>query len=381
MTSTETQSLIERRRMVRTTAGVLDVLGVVDGRVSVLRAESSVDAAAVSRSENILFELDEQLPMDWFRARFADLAARRAEQAMTTEALCDYGSLLARRASDLPRIDRIEFIATRLLTRELPDGQLEALPQAEFFNVLARLDLRVAADAAHRDEAVAFFLDAARRLAACTSVKSILADGLYGEVQAYKRSLRRVRLDPAILYASVLLSAAITNHLVRFAEEEALPRKTLLSRVACTDVDIDKILSASDDVVLPPRVPRYKLIFTDVGVRRRAPFLVALVAVGAAYLFRGPVAEENDLAPMPPRLLEAVSPLLLSAEVSSGAAPRVVIAHVDGEAWRALDPAQRRARAAEMAAALGHQGIRAALMYDSGALVVQVENGAVITAR
>jgi hypothetical protein len=371
-------ALVERRRVVRACAGVLDVLGVADGRLPVLRASGEDDVAGVARHENILFEIDDVLPNGWFRQRFTDLAARRGEHEISTDALCDYACFFARRAATLPRIDRIEFIVTRLLTRELDDGQLEALPQAEAFAVLTRLDLGVTADSAQRDDAVAFFLDAARRLSACTSVESVLSAGLYGEVQAHKRALHQQRLDPAILFASVLLSAAITNHLLRFAGAEGIARRTLLSRVASTDVDVDRILAARDDVVLVPRPRRYRLIFTD-GTRRRAP-LVFLALAAAAVVFSGP-AEVNELSTVPPRLTVALSPLLRSAEVSNGSSPRVLFAQIDVDAWAALGPAERRARATELAAALDTQGIRAALVYDNGSLVVQVENGVVVLAR
>ena len=144
-------TLLARQAVVVDAARLFLLLGVPDARLDVIARTPGDTQNAIARNENILFEIDAAMPMSWFRERFARIGDKRIETELSAEALSRTANLLARRARDIARIDRIEFIATRLLTRELPDGQLEALPQHEFFQLLSQLSLGVTADDEARD--------------------------------------------------------------------------------------------------------------------------------------------------------------------------------------------------------------------------------------
>jgi hypothetical protein len=369
-------SLLARQAIVVDAARLFLLLGVPDARLDVIVRTPGDTANAIARNENILFEIDAAMPMSWFRERFARIGDKRLESELSSEALSRTANLLARRARDVARIDRIEFIATRLLTRELPDGQLEALPEGEFFQLLSQLSLGVTADDDTRDKAVAFCVSAAERLQQATSVETLLGSGVYLELQGYKKSLREKRLDAAILYACILLSVAITNYLIRFAAGEGLAHRTLLARVASTELDAEKILSAAEDTdadKLKPHFARSARLRDDPRLR----LVVGIVIAFSIWTFGGPPHPTAVMSDLPPDRFGPISPVLQSALLSDGEAPRVFIARVVDKTWARLSPEEKRSEAVAVRIARGVQQEEASLglIYDGDKLVALIEEG------
>jgi hypothetical protein len=366
----------QRRALVVDAAKVFLALGVADSRLEIIARGPGDSLAAVVRSENIVLAIDESLPMSWFRERFAVLVDRAEESRLAPETLYGLAAMLARRAKEPARVDRIEFIATRLLTRELPDGQLEALPEARFFEILDNLQLGIRAGDDVRDKAVAFFVDAATKLQRCASVGELLGGGLYLELQGYKKALREKRLDPAVLYASVLVSVAITNHLLRFAAGEGIAHRTLLARVASTELDAEKILAASEDVQ-----SRRRRLQELAGRTRRNPAIVLGVAAGvaAAVLILGlPSSPAATLSPLPAAEVTALSPLLVEAALSDGEDGRLLVVRVDTTQWVRLRDDDRREAVRAVGKASRARGATHVLLFDDAALVGHAQGNDVL---
>jgi hypothetical protein len=367
MTGAET-SHEARRIVVADAARALVALGVSDARLDVIAREPGTTLAKVARSENIVFTIDETLPMGWFRERFAALVDHREGLALRPETLHRLAALLARRPRDIARVDRIEFIATRLLTRELADGQLEALPEAEFFQVLNQLQLGITASDDVRNTAVGFFVDAAQKLQACSSIEQLLSGGLYLELQGYKKSLREKRLDAAVLYASILVSVAITNRLLRLAAGEGIAHRTLLARVASTELSAEKILAAKEDAQLRRR----RLQELAASGRRNPRVVVGIAAaVAATILLLGlPPSPASGLVAINGDDVRALSPLLSKAAISEGEGARLLVAHAKTTDWVRLDDQQRRDAVVAIAAAAAKKGAQQVLVFDEAAALV-----------
>lgn len=155
-----------------------------------------------------MLALDDDLPATALRARF-----RR--ELLTEEDVHGYARLLASVPPTPERAERLELLLTRLLTRELPDGQLELLPDQDFVRSLAAVVGSHGTDDETRARAVAFFTDAARRLSGLEGVQDLFSSGLHHDLHSFKASLGDARLDPAVIYASLLLDVALANHIAR----------------------------------------------------------------------------------------------------------------------------------------------------------------------
>jgi hypothetical protein len=201
----------------------------------------------------------------------------------------------------------------------------------------------------------------------------MLGGGLYLEVQGYKKSLREKRLDPAILFACVLLSVAITNHLLRFAAGEGLAHKTLLARVASTELDAEKILAASEDA----EPARKKRVVVDATPTRMSPGQRFALLVGAALalrIFAAPATSGASMEPQPPGRAHDISDAFQSVAVSDDD-ERFVVAKVGHEAWKRLTATQRRLEAERLLRALKDMGSRNAVVLDGDSAVVIVQQG------
>jgi hypothetical protein len=375
MTDASDPALLTRQTVVVDAARLLLLLGVPDARLDVIARTPGDTASALARNENIIFDIDAAMPMSWFRERFARIGDKRIETELSATALSHTANLLARRPRDVARIDRIEFIATRLLTREMADGQLEALPETEFFQRLSQLSLGVSADDETRDKAVTFCVGAAERLQQAVSVETLLGGGVYLELQGYKKSLREKRLDPAVLYACILVSVAITNQLIRLAAGEGLSHRTLLARVASTELDAEKILAAIED----PDAHKPRPTFSKPARLRDDPrvrLAAAVVVACAIWLFGAPSAPSSSLAELAPERFGAISPVLESARLSDAGPPRLFVGRVVGATWGRLNRDEKRAAADGLVRGLRQEEAATALFYDGDSLVVVIEGDA-----
>lgn len=386
-----------RVKTLRDGVELLEALAIDDDRLVALRQalDKPPEADELAGLELALLEIDEAIPAPTFRERFRG-------NLLPPDALCRYAALLARNAASTTRFDRIELIVTRLLTRELADGQLEVLPETDFLSVLEQITPRVVLSAERRDKSITFFLNAAQRLEAFTSIHDVFNSGIYLDVQGYKRALRDERLDPGILYVSVLLSVAITNHLMRFASRAGIERSVVLSRVASTELKVDEIFSASEDLDVarkrPKRAPPKSAAksteraeraweppaggsparASSMGSRAALAFGLLFTLAGGALAWRGPVPRENTLDALPAAKMASISSHLKVAEVSEGRARPLLVGRVDDSSWMLLSLDQRRAVAEEIRQGIAHHGIATAVVYRGKTLVVHVDQGRIV---
>jgi hypothetical protein len=185
-----------------------------------------------------LLALDDDLPVAALRARF-----RR--ELITEEDVLGYARFIATAPPTADRAERLELLLTRLLTRELSDGQLELLPEQDFVRTLAAVVGARTTDDETRGRAIAFFTDAAQRLSAMKGVQDLFSSGLHVQLHAFRTDLGGARLDPAVLYASLLLDVALANHIARLGggrktlaaeeSEEAAVRRRLGGALAAVE--------------------------------------------------------------------------------------------------------------------------------------------------
>ncbi|MBM4283065.1 MAG: hypothetical protein FJ137_20690 [Deltaproteobacteria bacterium] len=370
-------SLLHRQAVVVDVARLLLLLGIPDARLDVIVREPGDTPQAIARNENILFGIDAAMPMPWFRERFARIGDKRIDEALSAVALSRAAAFFARRARDVARIDRIEFIATRLLTRELPDGQLEALPHADFFDLLEGLGLGIVAEPEMREKSVNFCLDVAQRLQEATTVETLLGSGAYLELQGHKKALREKRLDPAILYACILDSVAITNRLLRFAAVEGLSHRMLLARVASTELSAETILATIED----DDASRGKTTFETrarLSDDPRVRLAVACVASWLAWALLAPGAPTTTLTPLDAGRYTAISLALKAAEISDGDAPRLLIGHVEPRKWGSLTAAERRRVSESLVRGVRQEEAVVGLFYIDRRLVVLIDHNEVV---
>jgi hypothetical protein len=334
-------SLVTRQEVLVDVSKLFLFLGIPDARLNVIERSPGDSAATIARNENILFGIDAAMPMSWFRERFARIGDKRVEEELTADVLSRTAGFLARRARDDARIDRIEFIVTRLLTRELPDGRLVVLPPADCFSLLNDLALGISADGDTREKVVKYCLGAVERLHDATSIEALLTGGRYLELQGYKKALREKRLDTAVLYACVLASVAITNHLLRFAAVEGLSRRALLARVASTELSVEKILSVVEDVDASKGQVTFqtKAKLRDDPRVRLAAACAASVCAWIAFSPPGPSAEIEELTS---ERYSTISLTLQNASLSNDDTPRLLVGTVSPTKWSGLTPAERR---------------------------------------
>jgi hypothetical protein len=369
-------ALLARQAVIVDVAKMFLLLGIPDARLDVIVRSPGDSQATIARNENILFDIDAAMPMSWFRERFARIGDNRVDEEMSAASLSNAAAFLGRRARDISRIDRIEFIVSRLLTRELPDGQLEALPPGEFFELLDQLAISAHADADTREKAVKFCLSVAQRLQEATSIESLLAGGAYLELQGYKKSLREQRLDPAILSACVLVSVAITNRLVRLAAVEGLGQRALLARVASTEISAESILSAVEEteaVPVPQTSPKPARQRDDPRVRLAA----ACVASVVAWILSAPGGPSAIQEEIPQERCGTISLVLQSATISDGSPPRLLVGRVHPTKWAALKPDERRRAAEALVRGAREEQAATALFYSGERLVALIEDGEV----
>lgn len=412
----------DRREALLQGLTLLDALQIEDERVQPLRdalaagpRDESLDAL-----EATYLAIDEAIPSSIFRERLTQVQLDAA-------VLCPVAALLARHAQLTARLDRVELLATRMLTREVADGQLEALPEEDFLRVLDQIAPAVTLAANRRDPSVSFFIEAAQRLEGFTSAHDVFNSGLYMDVQGYKRGLRSHRLDPGILYASVLLSVAITNHLMRLVARTGAERGVVLARIASTDMKVDEIFSRREqlDLARKREAPQAAPVAAPVQVTRKEkeaakakataeaeaearakaraegglqpPELAAmnsqrgrryalvagviLAIVGAGMIVRGPVSNVNTLVAMDGSATARISPLLASAELAKGAGKPTLWGRVHEPAWLSLSLAERKSAAAAMVKSLAHKSIDNAFIFRGKSLVVQVDQGQLILVR
>jgi hypothetical protein len=394
--------IAEQMRRLVAAAELFHAMGVHDPRVSALRQRTQglsqraeqlhklgLDAAGVARAASALererddataeiMGIDDGIPMPWFREHFV-------RGIVPTEQLEAYARLVADNAGSSARRDRVEFVATRLMSIELADGQLEPVDEEQMLAILANVVPRETVSEATREKAVEFFAECADRLAELDSVAAVFDGGLYLDVKGYKSALEEERLDPGVLYGSVLLSIAMTNHIQRHAGDEGRSDRDVAQAQARGDAEVEGTFkTAAVDA-------RFEAVRKKVEVqapqrvynpgqesRWRRPLRIAgaaIAIVGGLLLVAVNSSEvQGTLRAAPLTGLDTVSDVFVKGQLARGGG-RFFLGHVDAERWNALNPEERRKVAKDLADWLAAEAVYSALVYRDGAIVIHVEDG------
>jgi hypothetical protein len=359
--------LTQRARSLADRAERLQVLPEVDPARR--RGEEGLRGESLTLAGDIA-KLDDSIAFAWLRERFASDPPR--------EELLGYTTTIAAVAQSGERIDRVDFLAARLLSREHDGGQRDVLDEAEVSTLLARVVPETAIEPERRDKALGFFEQCADRLEGMESVDQLFDSGLYVDVKGFKAALAADRLDPAVLYASVLLSVAITNHLARHGARAAG------GETGDTSHAFDR--APDEAAALEKRFQQARLSIARQTLRelrrnswRTVALAAATVVCGVLALWSNAPSQRLRLQSAESAIVADVSELLLEGGFSSGEGQRVFVGSVDQARWDALDDAARGAALEGVATRLLEgMNVREALLLAQGEVVGQVVQGRVV---
>lgn len=353
--------------------------------------EKAVDAAEarVATLEDKFIAVDGIVPMSWFRERF-DVSRS------SSVALVDYVSLLGPLAStgDSSRIDRVQYLLTRLLAAFLPtDADSPADRRRLLMEALPPFPL----DPAVLERASTFFQDAARRLSTFTTLKDFFDSGILIDVRGYKLSLRSQLLDPEVMAGVIELNEAIGRTIDALAERERTSERDLATQLAEVDARIKAIFaqdraeetqrsvqlvrylqSAQEAKAKGKRAPRLE----DFGGPRRPPVNrtrvlgVAVALLAVLVVWRG--SGSSRLVELPTSECSAASSVVVSCVVAPPANPRFFVGQVDGARWALMDEPSRREAAVALAGKVRDRGWLTGTVLLEDTVVMQVENGTVM---
>jgi hypothetical protein len=350
--------------------------------------------AGVEQLETKLEQLDSHIPMGWFREHFDPSQA-------SSVALADYATLLGRHADDQPRLDRIQFLLTRLVSFFLsPEDDSPALRRQLLAEALPPSTLAEGARAA----VVAFCHDAARRLGTFTRLKELMDSGFFVDVRGYKLSLRQQLLDPDVMTAVIELNEATSLTLDRLAEAEAegVAGPALEQHLAEVDLRIKSIfkqlrVDESDKTQKfeawlkdsadgkpgrkRPRLTAEELMSIRPNRREDRRLLLGAIALVLVLvmIFRLPHAQK--LHTLTPAECAELSPLVVSGAAAPENAPRIFIGAIDKGRWALMDGAGRQDAALELARHVQAKGWVAATVMLEEQVVIQIEDGNVLVVQ
>ena len=362
-------------------------------------SRSELEALA-SETEIVLLEFDATVAMRSFRERFTELPTAQS-------GLIAYARLLA---CDLAgaddRLDRFEFVVTRLATRTSASGTVEMRAALDIDALAAEIGLAASAPREVAPAAIAFLSGAAERAEAVETPEEIFESGLYSELRDFKRSLGTSLLEPDILFACLRLNVVVTNKL-RSSGMESLE---IDARAAGADTgdsrgggatvcSLEAIQQEFEKVrqTLPPRrIERPKgrgpkAAPTSRAQRRRrsdrpgrrqpgitVKLLAAMLAAGLT-LFLGSLVrsggDAGELTELDAADLASISSVLESGTVSAGG---VFIGKLKPSRWSTRDRGARDEAAQAIRAALQARDIAHAMIFYRTLLAVQIEKTAVV---
>lgn len=385
--TTDYEQLEARTRSTEAGFNALVVLGGEAQREALSKLES-----IVQQLEQKLEALDAQIPMGWFRDHFDPSQA-------SSVALADYATLLGRHAGDdQSRLDRIQFLLTRLLSFFVsPQDDTPALRRQLLAEALPPPTLA----AGVREAVVAFCHDAIRRLGTFTQLKELIDSGFFVDVRGYKLSLRQKLLDPDVMAAVIELNEATSLTLDRLAEAEQEQGQALEAHLAEVDLRIKAIFKQLrvDESDKTERFEAWLKVSADTKrTGKRRPTAAEYMALGPSRkddkrLILGGIAFVLGLVllfriPSPDGLhtlsdadCAQLSPLVVSCATAPAKAPRIFIGEVDKSRWALMDGAARREAALHLAEQVAARGWVAATVMLEEQVVIQIEAGNVLVVQ
>lgn len=363
----------------------LERLGDPDSKGYAERRETYEESLAVG--EATTQDVDATISMESFRSWY-DRSPRPRDQ------LVRYASLLgaSRRLGDVQR-DRLEFVATRLLSHEVDGGRLAISSRTEAAPVLEYIIRTRPMIADHeRSGAVMFFRDATLQLSTLHTLDDVFSGGFYLDVRGYKVALRQQLMDPDVLYAAIALNTAIHNRIEEMRELEARSKNSLHDMLGEEELEVAKAFKRASlraDARFE-ETRRYLEKYrhnVKKGVLRKTTDrrTVVRVLLGAAiagvglFAFKLISREVNSIDAMTDDALGRLSPVLESGGFSRGESQRTFIGRVASARWMLLTPEEREEAADVLCTRLGRQRIRAAWVTREGHQAIHIAGGEVVS--
>ncbi len=324
------------------------------GRVDAIGAlEQALETATAS-----VLALEASIPADRFREGLDTLAL--------PEVTAWYAAgLLARTAADSwARAERTELLMAIALSVRGATGRLALRPFDEVRPALEPILPAPSSSPERRAEDARSLEESAQRIAALAGPEGLFDAGLYGDLYAFKRSLRNDLLSAEVLYAAVRCDVEVRNLLERITDGAA--RTASFRRIQQEEQRIQQLFrdtradSGSETARFDPRPLRNKLSATDAEAapgtvpraRRSTGAIVyygfaALVLLGGGALLAHQRPTEYRIEEVPPSSLGVAAELVERAELTVAGGMRDLVVWIPQQ-WSAVDAAERARRASAL---------------------------------
>jgi len=370
------QAWAKLRAVPGVTAESLTILATIEAKLRTVESETlSADGA---------------IPTASFRQSFS-------ETKVGYDTLIRYVQLLVSRLDSADRRDRVEFLATRLLSSATGVGQTKTLlPRASVDAVLRAICTGREVKAETRTAAVKHFEEAIQKVQGLQSVDDAFDGGLLLDVRGFKLSLGHDLIEPDILYAAVAFNVEIGNRLDLLMKEEGLPPDALASRNAALDKKLASIFKEQRSFAVPEPQKFAARKAPEKATRWAKPepvsqpdrarrtlvlgglLVVALgVRVGWSFLDFGPA-----LTPMPASEAVALSPSIASASRASyDGDPGIEADLAPTTQWDTLTPDAKQKLATEIVQQLYGRKVFRGVLWKPGhsSVAVRFRGGDVVS--
>ena len=329
--------------------------------------------------------------------------------ACQAQALCRYARLLASRPFSLAgRFEHFDLVCTELLCSIDQAGRYSLRPRDEARALLREIlgGFDTPQDAQEAQTVASGFTDAAARLAATSSLESLLGDGVYMDLYGYKLAHRNALKHPEVLYGAVSLNAELHNFVeahrgcalsreecsALLAQQRAQVREILepaaskpLRRTSPSDATLRR-LSAEPARSTPETQRRatptnqQRSTRNAETLRRRKLVAVTAVATCVVVLAGAWLAGRatHGVTALQRAELERLSPLLergwLVEELGS--------THLKGAArqhlWQAMRQSERQDAAAALVASLRAAHVQNAIVQAGDATAIEIHQGMLV---
>lgn len=345
----------------------------------------------LSQLEGVILSVDASISQEAFKARWN-------REHVDPRQLLRYARLLASRRFGIGyRRDRFEALALELLTARLPSGRLLLMPRRRALQVMRQLLRglhRPSATTEDHAQAIGYLRDALDRLDAMAGPKPFFDSDFYLDVYGYKISRHDRILSPEFLYLSVAIEVDIHNHMLTWSQTATSETGRPLSLAAlqlslraqkeaaqAVFADFHRPLAGSAVAAKPATrkvkaKPAAAKRATSSGARLLAASVFALAALTANLYVTGTLRVTDPPRALNAGLLQAVSPLLVSARLSSDG--KRLRGRVSRPSWRRLSPRKRIEEAERIASELKQRGIEHAELLAYKNRAIQIDFGSVV---
>jgi hypothetical protein len=361
------------------------------------RAKSSEERLApssIARLEERLVDLEDALAEIDARVSTGSVRLVLESGIASPERTLRYARFLARHYRPTPTwSERLELVVRRCIATTGEDGMLSIAPWSEVEAKLWYIIGERRAKASARAGAASFFRRAIERLHEITLIDDLFDTGYCLDVLGYKVAIRETLLDPEVLYIVTELNVALSNKITSLISIESLGRKDIRGRMAEVRAGVNEVLGALDEEDRNPdeidrnfdrsraRGGRLTWRSPSVWTAIVVTLFAALMVGGFVGVFKRSSRDQNVLVPAPEQTVTQLSAVLERGSFSQGVSKGMFVGWVDHQSWTAMTSGARKAESRELAKKLEQRGVQTALLYDDGAIVVQIDDGRVLFSK